>query len=244
MRTRVRHAHGGFTLLEIMVALALLGMVVAAMYSTWMAIMRGSKVGLNAAAAVQRSRVAIHTLEDALTAARSFSADDQYYGFSGENGDQASLSFVARLSKTFPRGGKFGDFDVRRVNFSLEQGANGEKDLVLRQNPILMDLDVDEKEHPVVLARNVKEFDLGFSDGKSADWLDEWTQTNQLPKLVKITLRLVGNDSSSATVIQELTRVVALPSITVQPGWQSTGTGTGPVNNGPGVNPQGQTVTP
>jgi prepilin-type N-terminal cleavage/methylation domain-containing protein len=142
-----------FTLLEIMFALLLLGMVVAAVYSSWMIIVRGSKSGLDAAAMAQRSRMAMHTIENALTCTRAFGGDIEYYCFLAENGDDASLSFVARLPASFPRSGKFGDCSVRRVTFSLEPGSDSGRRLVLRQSPVLLEPDQDEMEHPVVLAR-------------------------------------------------------------------------------------------
>jgi hypothetical protein len=203
-----------------MVAIALFAMVVAAIYSSWIAIMRGAKSGLDAAAAVQRSRVAISTIEQALSSVRSFAVDIQYYSFVAENGSGATLSFVAKLSQSFPRSGKFGDFDTRRVTFSLESG-NGSSQLVMRQNPILMKLDRDEREHPVVLAKEVQGFKMEFWDTKSAEWTDEWTETNQLPKLVKVTLQ-TGPKTFEPRPRREVVRIVALPSVTVQPNWQSS----------------------
>ena len=58
-----------------------------------------------------------------------------------------------------------------------------------------MDMDIDEKEHPLVLEKDVKAFEMEFWDVRSGDWLDEWTQTNQLPPLVKITLKFGGDKS-------------------------------------------------
>jgi len=212
-----------FTLIEIMVALGLLAVIVAAIYSTWTAVARGAQAGKAAAAAAQRSRVAIQALEGALSTARSFDADVQYYGFVGENGSEATLSFAAWLPGSFLRHGKFQGFDVRRVTFSLEPGPDSSKQLVMRQNPILMEMDKEEQDHPIVLANNVKDFIMEFNDGRSADPLDEWTQTNQLPKSVKITLRIGGDDPRSSRIVQEITREVALPSVSVQRGWQMPG---------------------
>jgi type II secretion system protein J len=212
----------GVTLIEILVALAIFGLVVTAMYSGWMAILRASKTGLEAAAQAQRERVAIRTIEEALTASRSFASDLQHYGFVGENGSEAALSFVARLQKSFPRSGKFGDFDVRRVTFSVERGPNSENLLVLRQSPILMEFDEDEKEHPLVLAKNVKELVFEFWNPARNEWVDEWTQTNSLPKMVKVMLRLTSPNQryNSSRTEEEITRIVALPSITVPANWQ------------------------
>ena len=67
MKMNLQRKRRGFTLLEIMVALALFGLIAAAIYSSWFAIMRGAKVGLSSAAKVQRSRIAMQTIEEALT---------------------------------------------------------------------------------------------------------------------------------------------------------------------------------
>jgi type II secretory pathway pseudopilin PulG len=207
-----------FTLVEILIAIGILSMIIASIFSCWTAILRGKRVGMDAAAAVQRSRIVIRTLEDSLASAQCFVLNAQYYGFVAENGQEASLSFVARLAKSFPRGGRFGDFDVRRLTFSVEPGSEGDRQLVLRQNSVFMEMDIDEKEHPLILAKNVKAFQLEFWDAKTSDWTDEWTQTNQIPKLVRVTLRLA--DNAQSTKSQEVTRIISLPAIAVQPGWQ------------------------
>jgi prepilin-type N-terminal cleavage/methylation domain-containing protein len=213
---RRRKAARGFTIIEIMTAMVIFGMVVTAIFASWTAIVRGSASGNRAAATAQRSRVALRTLEEALGATRSFVADVEYYTFDAENGTEPYLSFVSRLPPDFPRGGRFGEFNVRRVTFAVESGPDEQKRLVLRQNPVLMDLDEDEQNYPVVLAGDVRKFDMEFWDKQKADWLDEWTQTNQLPQMVKFTIQLGGDEN-------EITRIVELPSVAVQAGWQIPG---------------------
>jgi general secretion pathway protein J len=232
----------GFTLVEILVAMAIFGLVLAAIYASWTAILRASKTGLEAAAQAQRERIAIHTIEDALTTARSFATDLRHYSFVAENGSEATLSFVARLPKSFPRGGKFGDLDVRRVTFSVESGQGSQRQLVLRQSPIMMEFDEDEKEHPLVLAKNVKDLLLEFWNADANEWVDEWRQTNSLPKMVKVTLRLENPNQRYSYSLQqeEITRIVALPSITVPATWQVpklSGPGGPPPGTQPGIVP-------
>ena len=230
MRTKNFPDGRGFTLIEILMAMAIFGLVMAAIYSTWMAIIRGSRAGLIAAAQVQRERVAIHTIEQALTSARSFQGDLQHYGFIADNGSDAMLSFVARLPKSFPRSGRFGDFDIRRVSFTMENGPDSQRQLVVRQAPLLMDFDRDETEHPLVLAKNVKELLLEFWDSRANDWTDAWSQTNQLPKMVKVTLRMSPpkQNYSTSTEKEEIMRIVALPSIAVPAAWQRPNSGAAP----------------
>ena len=241
MNPRRSTFRSAFTLVEIMVAIGILSMVLAAIYSSWTSILRASKVGLDAAASAQRARITIRVLEDSLASAQSFGANLAYYYFYAQNGDSPELSFVARLAKSFPRSGKFGDLDVRRVTFSVESASDGSRQLVLRQNPLVMEMDTDEKEHPIVLAKNVRGLEMQFWDTNKnpPDWVDQWEgpKTNQLPKLVMLTLKLADRANSSK-VTEEITRIINIPSMTVQAMWQvprSGGPGTPGVPGIPGI---------
>lgn len=198
-----------FTLLEIMLAIAIFSFVMAAIYSSWMLILRAKKVGEEATAQVQRRRMAVWTIEDALMCAQSFQASIKYYTFIVQNGEDPMLSFTARLPDNFPRNGEFGDFNLRRVTFSVETGPNSEPDLVLRQDPILMDMSQDEQEHPLVLARNVKKFVVDCWDPREGDWSDEWDDTNQIPRMVRFTL---SSAETKATTILVTTPARRCPS--------------------------------
>lgn len=228
-----RRRNRGFTIIELITAMIIFSMIVAAIFSTYMAVTNGAMAANRVAATTQRSRVALRTLEEALGATQSFTADAQYYTFDAENGTEPYLSFVASLSPSFPRSGRFAGFNLRRVTFAVEPGPNWGKRLVLRQNPILMDLTEDEQSAPVVLSSDVRKFEMQFWDKKKTDWLDEWTETNQLPQMVKFTVQFGGGDSQSPAG-DEITRIVALPSVAVQPQWQAPGAiGLSPI---PGAN--------
>lgn len=209
----------GFTLLEMLIAISIFSLVLVAIYSSWTAILRSTKSGLRAAATVQRSRIVVRVLEDSLGSAMSFAANIPYYGFVAENGSEPTLSFVARLSKSFPRSGKFGDLDVRRVTFAVESGPMSSRQLVLRQCPLLMDWDVDEKNHPLVLAKNVREFHLQFWDQRHQEWVEEWKQTNAMPRGIMVTLKLADTEQSQSAQ-EEVTRIIHLPAMSVPPIWQ------------------------
>jgi type II secretion system protein J len=207
-----------FTLVEILIAIGILGLVCASIFSTWTAILRATRVGLDAAATVQRARMVSHVFEESLSAAQFFTANQRYYALEAENGESGRLSFVAHLSKSFPRSGKFGDLDVRRLTFEVEGSAESGRVLVLRQQPLIMDMDEDEKVHPIVLAKNVKELATEFWDTREG-WVDEWTQTNQLPTLVKVSLKLMDRPGQMGPP-EEITRIVSLPTMAVPPVWQ------------------------
>jgi prepilin-type N-terminal cleavage/methylation domain-containing protein len=232
----------GFTLVEIMVAVMVFSMVIAAIYATWALIMRATEVGQNTAAQAQRQRVVLRAIGDALMGVESFQASQKYYWFKLANGQEPFLSFVARLPDTFPRHNKFvgsdggPDASARRVTFSLAQGPGGEKDLILRQNRILMDLDADETQYPLVLAKNVKLFTIewwGTNEMNQAQWNTDWddTQTNTIPQMVRVHLVMGANtDKGKDAPDFAATRIYTVPS-QMMPAFVQRGVG-GP--GGPG----------
>jgi prepilin-type N-terminal cleavage/methylation domain-containing protein len=218
MKTKLRRQQA-FTLLEIMVALGLLTVIIIAIYSSWTAIIKGSRVAREVASASQRSRITMRTLQDSLLCACMFQANPSYYTFLTDSSDDySSFSFVARLPKSFPRSGKFGDLDVRRLSFSIENSPDNGKQLVLRQNPILMEVDKDEQENPLVLAKDVDKFIVEYIDPKTGDWISDWQLTNQLPREVRIQLALGHADNGKA--LEVFVGTVAMAAQPVQLPWQ------------------------
>src|ERR1043165_2981824 len=137
MRTRSFNRRA-FTLVEVMISIAILGMVIAAIYATWRAILGATKASQTAAAEVQRSRVAMRCLEESLTFATMYAANvgNGYYSFESRSGDDTPLEFTASLPEDFPRSGRFGNFPMRRLQFSLRHGQDGGRELIMRQRLI------------------------------------------------------------------------------------------------------------
>jgi prepilin-type N-terminal cleavage/methylation domain-containing protein len=231
MKLKNKSRRGAFTLIEIMVAIAIFGMIVAAIYSTWVLILKSSRVGQEAAAQIQRERITVRTIEDALTCIQSFQASMYLYGFFIQNGDQPVLSFAARLPGNFPRNGRFGDFNLRRLTFTVEAGPDAERNLVLRQNPILMEMDPDEQSYPLVLAHNVKNFTIECLDTNKG-WVTEWDDTNSIPLQVRYTLVAGGNGLGWAITNVVTMQSITLPSAVQMPGGGGTGVGGAGVGGG------------
>jgi prepilin-type N-terminal cleavage/methylation domain-containing protein len=255
MKLRRHLCRRAFTLIEVMIAITIFTMVIGAIYSTWALILRASRVGQEAAAQAQRQRIAVSTIEEALTCIQSFQASMAYYSFVVDNGHQSTLSFTSRLPNDFPRNGKFGDFNVRRLTFSVEPvtdpvNRNTENDLVLRQNPILMPMDEDEEQRPLVLARNVQHFGVDCWDTNQLEWVDEWDNTNAIPPLIRVKLvlgRKADNGFVGGEPVLSIARVIAvpsqsLPSVVQRPGGVSPG---GPPTLAPpSTSPPGQPQAP
>jgi len=211
-----------FTLIEIMLAIAIFSMVLTAIYASWSSILRAARVGGDAAAEAQRVRLASRTIEDALISSVMFLGNPNrgLYAFEADTStDFGALSFVARLPGSFPGSGFFGDQVVRRVTFSVEAGRDGVNQLMLRQRPLLQTNVLAEEEHAILLAREVSVFLLEFCQGRgnTVEWVPEWRATNQLPQQVRFALAFGHQRADPSRPKDVAVRTVSLPSVVVPP---------------------------
>jgi hypothetical protein len=197
-----------------MIAIFIFALVLTAIYSTWFGILKGTKSGTTAAAAVQRSRIAMRALEDAFLTMTMFNDNLKHYWFITEaNGDFSGASFVARLPASFPGVGRYGDQIVRRVSFSTRPAAEGNYELVMSQAPMLLATNSGVVEpYSLVLAKDVSLFMLEFYDIQKGEWYTEWLNTNTLPRLIRITLGQGKAKSGSYAPQDIVTRIVAAPA--------------------------------
>jgi type II secretion system protein J len=227
-------------MIEVLLAIGIFSLVMIAIYSCWSAILRGTRVGLAAAAEVQRTRVAIHALEESLGSAVMYADNPMYYSFYADTGRNfAYLSFVARLPDSFPGSGLFPGQALRRVTFQVDdQGA-----LKLSQSTLL---DVSEQPYTITLAPKVSVFAVEFYNPRRNEWLPEWISTNQLPMMVRVAVNFgEGRDASQGVTIRSIplqaaaiTRVGGGPNVPGARGPGSTGGGLGGAYDGPLWNPR------
>ena len=221
MKYYLKYQKAGFTLIEIMLAISIFAMVLTSIYSCWSTILRGTKSAQQAAESVQRTRIAIKAVEDALTTMQMFAANPQHYYFVADNsGEFASLSLVARLPETFPGSMLYGEEKLRHVWFNVEPGEYSRNQLVLRQWPLLMPTNTTSPPYTIVLGRDVYKFKLEFYDPSKKEWIDEWKNTNQVPPLVRIYIGMGVVNNYSAKDEELVVRVVSVPSVLVPRDWQ------------------------
>jgi prepilin-type N-terminal cleavage/methylation domain-containing protein len=211
-----------FTMIEVLIAISILTVIIYAIYASWTAILRGARVGQNAAAEVQRARIALRSIEQAITGVQMFSMNAVYYSFNVDTtGDSATLSLATRLPASFPGNGVtralYGDQAVRRVTFAVEPGVNSGNQLVMTQSPLLLDTNSTLQQYSLVLASNLSRFSIEFwaTNGGVADWSDEWTQTNQLPSLLRISLEFASANSTIREPVEVLTKEIALAAMAI-----------------------------
>lgn len=199
-----------FTLLELLVAISLFTLVLISIFQCWKLIANGSKIGLEAAASAQRARTGINTIQDALQSAQMSIQSLQYYTFEADtSGKFAAVAFTARLPDNFPGSSLFGDAATRRITLQVERGEDNKNNLIMTQWPLLVAVTKDATPYPITLARDVSVFNIEFWSDKEKDWVADFPETNQIPKLMRVALGVGYAPHSFDRPQQLVTRVIA-----------------------------------
>jgi type II secretion system protein J len=242
----------GFTILELMLSIGIFALILTAIYSIWIAILKGSRAGQKAAAEVQRARVTMRAVEGAFNGAVRFQENlgqgpqarrkSRYTFIAGNDGDMAFVEFAARLPEGFLGGEQYQQLQqkVRRIRFSTESGKDGTYNLLMTQWPILLPENPATAYQPytITLAKEVTHFQVLMFDTSKGEWLDQWTTTNLLPKIVQIALGL-GKSTANGKASEVVYSVVSLPSDGVGAGVQGLPGGLPPGALPPGSLPPG-----
>jgi general secretion pathway protein J len=188
---RARRAHG-FTLLELMIGLALLGLIMTLVFAGLQLSLRGWDGAEAAGERANRIRLVQALLARELAAVYPYrwkNTVDMNLAFAGAGN---SLRFA---SSTPPRAGQGG---LNLVELVFARSAEGMRLLMRRQIPAREQRDFDrlEEEDSVVLLEGLESaaFEFFGSDtpaGKPS-WRDRWEDPQRLPRLVRVSLRAKG----------------------------------------------------
>ena len=199
-----------------MVSIAIFAILVAAVYSTWMVILKSSQVGQEAAAQVQRQRIAVRVDRRFADVHPVVSILDAILRFYRHQWRLAGVEFRGAAAGHFSAQRPVCDSNLRRLTFTVEPPPAGlgydtsEKDLVLRQNRSSWTWIPTNRHDPLVLARKVKSFVVECWDTNAMDWAQEWDNTNSIPPMVRVTLTLENDamPNSTCTITREIASAV------------------------------------
>ena len=128
----------GFTLVEAIVAVSILGMVSFMVFKSLLSVMGATKMGAEAADQVQRERVAIKTVEVGLRGMVYYEQNDEMYALKMDitDPDYPYFSFVARVPPDFIGSREFNGQALRRLTFFVDD-VDESRALVLEQSHVM-----------------------------------------------------------------------------------------------------------
>jgi len=200
-----------FTLLEVMLAVTMLGLLVLAVSSTWNAGLRGWKRSNGLAENFQRQRIVLDALTEMAQAAIYVPERAKLYAVRSERdpflGD--SISFVTASDALLPPQETI-VAGMRRVTIGMARDDNGQPCLTMLNVPALQEVDRFNRPVGHVLGRDVVGFTVRYRDAQTGIWKDAWTETDHFPAAVEFTLTFAPLNAGGAPVV--VTRAVDLPT--------------------------------
>jgi type II secretion system protein J len=216
---QVRNENRGFTLLELLIAMTMMSIIAASLYTS-MSI--GFRARESAEAVVEKGRaaeIAVELIKGMLTAsmvpngilAGEFEGEDEQdeYGYDADN-----LSFYT--ADYNPVEDELAS-DIEKVELEMSVREDTEERVIVRKTTtnLLSPRTIDPDEE--VLCSGVRALNLRYYDG--SDWADEWDSSdndNALPQAVEITIVLEGPESKAdgnndEEDLYEFTETIILP---------------------------------
>ena len=200
---RNREAKGGFTLLEILIAVAILALVVSSLYGAYSGTLDTTQMAENLRDVDQVARMALMQMVDDFKSLyyqkSQGEGEESPYSFGGateaegEGGPIVTFATTSRLDfdMTFP------GQRINRVSYIMEKQPDNQKlyRLVRKELPFA-DLAGERQELLVELADGVESLSLTYfnEDGQEFSQWDSKTQ-GLLPRLISIKLQMAGETS-------------------------------------------------
>ena len=210
-----RHSHrsqAGFTLLEVLLAVAILGMLMTAVYSTWSAALNSWRRGSDVSEAFQRERVVMDALMELTKSAVFFAPSASLYAFIATKnpGLGDSISFVTASDAYLPPSETI-SAGMRRVIISLEQDQYRRTYLAIVNEPALRPDDDKTLAPPQahVISMDVSAFTVRYRDPRDGSWSDKWEEDQFPPSAVEYTVAFGERDGRVPPVV--VTRAVDIP---------------------------------
>lgn len=179
----------GFTLVEVLIAIALLSLMGAMVFGSLMTTTQAMDAGRERAEREQTVRRVLRVIADEV----SLSQRDKTFPWTGINGTQDgqpadTLAFLAMGEGVGNSALK--ESEMVRVVYTRERDR-----LIrfIRRNRYSL---TDEALDQVELADRVRGFNVRYYDGQSRVWSDEWQTNDKMPKalLVEVTFQSPGAD--------------------------------------------------
>ena len=182
-----------FTLVEVLLAVTILGLIMTAVYSTWSAALMAWRRGSDASEVFQRQRIVMDALTELAQSVVYFGASPSLYAVVGASnpnwGD--SISFVTASDMLLPPSEAI-DAGMRRVTISMEQDEYGRKYLAIVNAPAVSESNtVSVTTHTLqahVLSMDVSGFSVRYLDPRDNTWYEKWEETNLIPSAMAFTV--------------------------------------------------------
>lgn len=199
----------GFTLLELLVALAVTALAFAIVWQTFAAVTRAWRRGGQVADEIRHGDFVMDQLVSALRSAAYFPLKPDRYGLWFENrGERDQLSWVTSGTAFIPPDSPLA-MGVHRLMVGIEPNDDGEDAFTVRAFPHLAE-EIDKNDADAwPISPRVKGLDVRIWNPQEERWEDEWEDTNKIPGLIEVTLFMTPIERYEPPI--KISRLVQIP---------------------------------
>lgn len=194
---------GGFTLVEILVALAILGVIVSIVSATFSGALGAQSAAERRAATTHAARTALDRLSQDLTSAFVRRAQAPGTVAVGLELDHREIEGASRDRLTFPTfgrpigGGDDPTSDAALVEYELVVSDDRRDWRLVRREASRLDPEALARAPGDVVAERVVGFEVKLYDGK--EWVSAWNDKTKLPRAVEVTIRVAPEPAAGAS---------------------------------------------
>jgi len=184
----------GFTLVEILIALAIMAMIVASTFTIFRSASKSWQKGETRSQRYQNARNAVSRISAEISQAVINS--NALCKFTGDKNKIGFISFVSTDS---------GVFELSEVEYWLDDA----KRLLMRDDDVEPDYDFGTYDNSDILSDNISQLEFLYFDGLT--WLDAWNSDEasgiSLPKAVKIKIRVEDKKAKEGETFEVIARL-------------------------------------
>ena len=184
----------GFTLLELLIALAISSIVFLVIISTYSLTMNTLEKWANREEDYYLARNIFRRMNDEVSSLYFIS--DSKNETSAVEGGEKTLSFYTTAKSLY-----FPFSCLTRVTYEFITSDEG-KSLLIREEKPLVNFSLEEKAYlkSYVWSENLKDLNFKYSDGKN--WYDSWSsgKKNQIPRAIKLVLTFSREETFSTAI--------------------------------------------
>lgn len=215
-----RDARRGFTLVELLLALAIFSMIMTIVASTYLGVVRSWLQGTEAMEQLHYGEYVAEQLESALRSAAWFSSKPEAFGFwldstGGTSRDAANeVSWVTSGSAFLLPDSPYQN-GLHRIAVTVS-GTGDERGLLVKTWSHLEEETEAKDVEGDIVSDEIRGFHCQWYNFAEERWSQEWEETNSLPKLVQFTLVMKPREAFEKSM--EIKRLVELEVAPELPG--------------------------
>ncbi len=187
----MKQTNNGFTLIEVLIASTIIGIVVFIIYSTFNSISQSIEKNRVRIEMYQEAKAILNRMQKEISSAFNsrinvdirFKGED---GMQGENNNDA-LSFVCTLN---PLKSEAKESDLMKIGYYIKFGESTKYGTLIHRSSGTIDEKIDEGGYEQILSSNIKDLNFTYYDGN--EWKKSWdtNEKGKLPQLVEISFIL------------------------------------------------------